>query len=352
MAISTLSDKYIISTLCDVLYEFDKDKLQKLLSKIIHPAALCRYFHPIGDVKPENLYKSIYAPLFKAMPDFERRDIICIAGIDDNRNSWVGNAGYFVGTFIKPFMDIPPTGQIVHLRFHEFYKFKSGLITEIQAVWDLPSLMMQTNVWPMGPSLGYDWLAPAPATQDGLFMHQSEETEGSKNKAIVLNMLAEMSKHPKYGGMEIMKLEKFWHPKFSWYGPAGIGSCRGVSGFRNYHQIPFLKAMPDRGQYPEETNHHFFAEGGYVAVTGWPNMSQTMTDDGWLGIAPTNKKITLRSLDFWRIEKNKIRENWVMIDLLDIWSQLGVDVLSRMRQLAIPRNYPNQSDHVGGANVR
>ena len=196
---------------------------------------------------------------------------------------------------------------------------------------------MQANVWPMGPSLGREWLVPSPATQDGIKCNESNEQEGEKNKLIVLEMLSAMSKHPKYGDEKIMELEKFWHPKFNWYGPSGIGSSRGVLGFRKFHQIPFLRAMPDRGQYPEETTHHFFSEENYVAVTGWPNMSQTLTGDGWLGIAPANHKITLRSLDFWRLEKNKIRENWVMIDLLDIWAQIDVNVISRMRELAFPR---------------
>ena len=69
-------------------------------------------------------------------------------------------------------------------------------------------------------------------------------------------------------------------------------------GSRHGYQTPFLNAMPDRGQCPEETDSHFFAEGAYVAVTGWPNMAQTLSGDGWLGIAPDDKKITLRSLDF------------------------------------------------------
>jgi hypothetical protein len=41
--------------------------------------------------------------------------------------------------------------------------------------------------------------------------------------------------------------------------------------------------------------------------------------------------ITLRSLDFWRIENGQIRENWVLVDLLDVYRQLGVDVLGRMQ---------------------
>ena len=41
----------------------------------------------------------------------------------------------------------------------------------------------------------------------------------------------------------------------------------------------------------------------------------------------------MRSLDFWRVEGDLIRENWVLVDLLDVYSQLGVDVFARMREL-------------------
>jgi hypothetical protein len=47
---------------------------------------------------------------------------------------------------------------------------------------------------------------------------------------------------------------------------------------------------------------------------------------------PSGTEITLCSLDFWRIEGKRIRENWVLFDLLDIYRQLGVDVLARMRE--------------------
>jgi hypothetical protein len=59
-------------------------------------------------------------------------------------------------------------------------------------------------------------------------------------------------------------------------------------------------------------------------------MQMTVTGDGWLGIAPSGQKITMRSLDFWRVEGTLIRENWVLVDLLDIYAQLGVDVFARL----------------------
>jgi hypothetical protein len=90
--------------------------------------------------------------------------------------------------------------------------------------------------------------------------------------------------------------------------------------------------MPDRGQHPEGLQSAFFAEGPYVAVTGWPNMRQTLTGGGWLGLPPTNTRIDLRSLDFWRLENGLIRENWVLVDLLHVQQQLGHDLLARMRE--------------------
>ena len=64
--------------------------------------------------------------------------------------------------------------------------------------------------------------------------------------------------------------------------------------------------------------------------------SSTVTEDGWLGIAPSGKEITMRSLDFWRCENGVIRENWVLVDILDIYSQLGVDVFVRLREMNKP----------------
>ena len=76
-------------------------------------------------------------------------------------------------------------------------------------------------------------------------------------------------------------------------------------------------------------------------------MMQTLSDGGWMGIAPAGKKITLRSLDFWRTENQQIRENWVMVDILHMYSQLGVDVFARLREfnksrsfhLAVPKQF-------------
>jgi hypothetical protein len=62
-------------------------------------------------------------------------------------------------------------------------------------------------------------------------------------------------------------------------------------------------------------------------------MQMTVTGDGWLGINPTGQPITMRSLDFWRVDNGLIRENWVLVDMLHVWQQLGVNVLARAHEL-------------------
>ncbi|MGA0020383.1 MAG: ester cyclase, partial [Steroidobacteraceae bacterium] len=91
----------------------------------------------------------------------------------------------------------------------------------------------------------------------------------------------------------------------------------------------FLRAMPDRALDPAGLASHWVAEGDYVCETGWPNMRQTLSVGGWLGLPPTGQKIELRSLDFWHLQDGLIRENWVLVDLMHVYHQLGVDVLER-----------------------
>ena len=320
-------------------YDFDASKVQQALEAISAPDAVFRSAFPIPEAQgAAAFYDAAYAPLFKAIPDLERRDWIVMNGPDEEGLEWIGCGGFYTGTFVEPWLDIPPTGHLVHMRFHEFYRFEEGQIVEVQALWDIPEVMMQAGAWPMAPTLGKEWHVPGPATQDGI-RQVYDGAGGQASKALILDMLEHMVRHPGQGGPEVMELEKFWHPRMTWYGPAGIGTGRGIAGFRNWHQIPFLAAMPDRSLHPQGVKHHFFGDGPYAAVTGWPNMRQTLSQDGWMGIAPSGKTVTMKSLDFWRIEGDKIRENWVLVDLLDVYNQLGVDVLGRMREFNKAR-YP------------
>ena len=319
----------LLSSFRDALYNGAFDDAKAELSRLADDATF-KHCHPFGTVEGAvAFWNACFEPLIAAMPDIERRDWIHVEGEDQHGGYWVGYGGHYLGTFTAPFLDIPPTGHIAHMRFHEFYRIENGKVVEFQAIWDIPELMMQANAWPMSPSLGREFMIPGPATLDGMGPHDKSKAEAGRQH--IIKMLEHLKKHPTHPP-EAMEMERFWHKNMNWYGPAGIGSGRQIRGFRHWHQIPFLNGMPDRGKYVDEIIYHFFGEGDYVAVTGWPNMIQTVTNDGWLGIAPNGKKITMRSLDFWRIEDGKIRENWVMVDMLDMYRQMDVDVFARLRE--------------------
>ena len=330
--------KSLIAPLRVAMQDFSANEVRSGLDGAFTPDARIHLCHPFGDQSgPEALYDTAYAPLLAAMPDLERRDLIVVAGDTDSGDQWVGCMGHYMGSFAAPFLGIPPSGHLAHIRFHEFYRVENDRVVEIQAIWDLPELMMQAGAWPMAPSLAREVLVPGPMTQDGL-AGNGDDNDSRASHDLVIDMLTHLSRHPSQGGPEVMQAERFWHPRMNWYGPAGIGSMRGIAGFRHWHQIPFLNGLPDRqGGTTGVLTCHFLAEGNYVAVTGWPNMQMSVTGDGWLGIAPSGQEITMRSLDFWRVEHGKIRENWVLIDLLDVYRQLGVDVFGRLREFCKAR---------------
>ena len=323
-------NKQTIAKFRAALYDYDELLFQTTLQEVFRANCVVHLSFPWETLDgPQALCEQAYQPLIHAMPDLERRDYIVIAGSTQGEN-WVGCAGCYLGTLESPWLNIPATRYPVTMRFHEFFRFEEGQVVEMQAIWDLPEIMLQAKVWPMTPSLGVEWLVPGPATQDGIVSAPYDEKTANASVQLVKEMLEHLGKFATEG-VEGMKLAQFWHPKMNWYGPAGIGSNRKIAGFRKAHQIPFLNAMPNR--IGNATKGFLFGDGNYVGFTAWPGMTATISHDGWLGIAPAQQQITMRSLDFWRCAHGKIRENWVLVDLLDVYHQIGVDVFARMQEM-------------------
>ena len=327
------------SKLRRALAEFEPESVKGYLKDLFAPGSPIHLAHPFETLDgPDEFLSAALVPLNRAIPDLERRETIVMSGRSLPGRNWVGCAGYYTGSFMRPWLDIPPTGHMVSMRFHEFFCIEEGRAVEMQALWDIPEVMMQAGAWPMAPSLGREWHVPGPATQDGLFIDGGDPERTESSLRLVGDMLAALGNFAEHG-VEAMRLEEYWHPGCSWYGPSGIGTCRGIRGFRDWHQIPFLNAMPDRVGTLGKGD--LFAEGDYVGFTAWPGMRMSLTGDGWLGIAPSGRKLTMRSLDFWRCQDGMIRENWVLVDLLHVYAQLGVDVFARLREFNKARKPAN-----------
>ncbi len=326
-------NKSLINIFRAALYDCDLAQLRSQLNSVFAPNCEIHLAAPFETLAgADALFEQAYQPLCAAIPDLERRDFIVMAG-EANGQNWVGCCGHYVGVFETQWLDIPPTQHIVYMRYHEFFRVEDGKIVEMQALWDIPSVMMQANAWAMTPSLGVEWMVPSPASHDGISLNAYDKARADASVRLVSEMLTALKRSPE--GKEAMQLDKYWHPKMLWYGPAGIGSMRRISGFRKWHQIPFLNAMPDRRAFLDKGI--LFGDGDYVGFTAWPGMAMTISGDGWLGIAPSNQEITMRSLDFWRCENGLIRENWVLVDILHVYEQLGVDVFARMREITHSR---------------
>ena len=277
------TNKATIRAFRSALYDFDRGRLSSVVNNVFDPGCAVHLANPFEDLDgPGGLLDQALFPLADAVPDLERRDTIVIAGSVLGQD-WVGCAGYYTGLFERPWLKIPPTGHQISLRFHEFYRMEEGRVIEMQALWDIPEVMMQAQAWPMAPSVGREWHVPGPATQDGIVAPPHDEEKATSSVKLVSDMLQRLSRFAD-GGVKAMALDQYWHPKMNWYGPSGIGTNRRIQGFRNWHQIPFLAAMPNRRG--SGGKGALFGDGEYVGFTAWPGMAMTITGDGWMEIAP------------------------------------------------------------------
>lgn len=317
------------------LYDLDTASLRAQLADLFVPDALIQLAHPLGTMTgPDALFEQAYAPLIAAIPDLERRDYIVMAGPDEGEG-WVGCAGYYTGVFEHPWLDIPATRHIVTMRYCEFFQVEDDRIITMHGLWDIPEVMIQARAWPMAPSVGRVFHVPGPATQDGIMRGSYDEQRALASFTLVDDMVNGLGEYAS-GGAEAMGLDRYWHPNMSWYGPAGIGTNRRITGFRHWHQIPFLAGMPNRGSHKDKPHRQcYFADGDYVAFCGFNAMYATISGDGWMGIAPANQDITMTSLDFWRCEDGMIRETGCLLicwisTVSWVWMSLPACVSTRL----------------------
>ena len=295
--------------------------------------------HPINRITgTQSLASEFYAPLFTSFPDLERQDDLFMAGPWRSAD-WVCATGHYVGTFTKDWLHIPATGSSIRLRFGDFYKVEDGLITECFVILDMIGLMEQAGVNLLPPCCGEDSPVPGPDSRDGILLGEQSDAESEKSAELVEDMIADLMRFdPSEKDYSVMRHERCWHEDMKWYGPAGIGTTYGIDGFIQNHQRPFLTAFPDRRAGDKHVAR--LADGNYVASTGWPSVEATHTGDGWLGQQATNRKVGMRVMDFWRRDGDRLRENWVLIDIPELLLQLDVDLFAQIsdrdeeRQLA------------------
>jgi predicted ester cyclase len=290
------------------------------------PDVVLNAFHPVNTVRGKQaIIKTVLQPLWNAFPDLERCDDTILTGHFKDAD-WTVAYGHWIGTFAKPWLGIAPTCGAVSLRFGEYMRWQDGKVVEVFWIVDMLDLMRQAKCFPrrLTPPRGLTDRVPAPPRGLGVSLQARDDFDAMQSLKLVEAMITGLMSYDQKT-LESMGMERFWHPEMMWYGPGGIGTSRALIGFQDVHQRAFLNAFPDRIGGDHKCR---VGDGVFVASTGWPSVRASHRAP-WLGAAATNDRISMRVMDLWRREDHLLRENWVMIDQLELLLQMGVDVLGR-----------------------
>jgi predicted ester cyclase len=309
--------------------------LEDALRAGYHANAAVHATHPVNDLSGlAALADHLWRPLRHAIPDAERRDDIVAGGYFADGH-WIGCTGHYVGTFQRDWLGIPATGGVVAVRYGEGHALREGRIETSYIFIDFLDLMRQAGCWPLGPSRGREMRWLPPATRDGVLLTLRDNAVSQQSIERVLHMHAALGRYngqpPTRAVLDEMEMVKHWHPHFMWYGPAGIGVTRGLKGFEDHHQIPFLASFPDRAG--SDVGHFIrIGDGQYAVTGGWGYLQATHSGSAFQGIPATGRRVAMRVMDFYRCDDATIVENWIPFDVPHLLLQMGVDVFAGLRR--------------------
>lgn len=294
---------------------------------------------PINELKGvDTVIEGYWKPLYRSFPDLKRKCDVFI-GSDCCGEYWVSACGYLTGTFKEDWLGIPATGEKTNIHFGQHYRIEGGMIVENFLILDIIAVMRQAGFQVLPPAKGAEGgkVLP-PVTWDGILLTEQDPLEGRKTRQLVAAMLAGMMR---FDGKNLrtMEMDHYWHPNMHWYGPAGIGSCYSLTEFEDFHQHPWLQAFPDRGLKTAAgtsrtigiENGEILAEGRYASLGIW-DTAFSFSRGLYRGVPPTGKLMTIRDFDWYRRDADRLVQNWVPIDLIDVFMQLGVNLFDRMNE--------------------
>lgn len=301
-------------------------------AEVWHEDAAIQATHPWGALDVDGA-SALWAALRRALPDMERRDLILLGGpngadarLDGPRAPHlVASIAHLTGTFARPLLGLPPTHGVVSLRIAEAHHLDGARIRRSWVMIDLLDLMRLAGVWPLPRSYGAEGTWPGPAAQDGIRLAPGRDTEALDRVRAMHEALHAFDGRD----MGSMAHDAHWAEGFLYHAGAGIGTCRGMAGFRAHHQIPFLRAFPDRAS----EGHFVRLSDGPYAVTGG---TVRATHSGeWLGMTATGRSVAIPVMDVYRLGPDgRIAENWLPIDVLGAAHQMGHDLLARAAHYA------------------
>ncbi len=321
----------------------EPEKMDSVVRAAMHPDVNYNVSQPINHLEGvEAVVAGFWRPLRASFPDIQRKPYIFMGG-SSGGEQWVSGVGYLTGTFVQDWLGIPATGEKTNIHFGEFYLMREGKIAESYGILDMLAVMRQAGFQVLPPARGGEGgKVPRPKTGDGVLLIEQDGLETRKTAQLVENMLRGMTYRtfcsPDSKQVRIMEKDP-WRPDMHWYGPSGIGACLDFEEFVDFHDQPWVYAFGEWLQYlnPKEgrsigmAEGDYLAEGKYSSVGIW-DVPSCRHQGTYLGVPATGKVISFRDFDWYRREGDLLAQNWVPIDMIDIFLQLGVDLFDRLRR--------------------
>ncbi len=295
---------------------------------------VCKGPAPVGQLEGSGDFaKKWLVPLKQAIPDLTRQTHLFLGGqsIDhvgeEAKNAyWVAGTGYLTGTASGSFLGIPATGHSLRIRWSEFIRFKGDQMVESQIIVDFVDWFEQIDLPVLPKPRGASHVYPAATGYDGVLVDAQAASETEQTIKLGHALL--------YGGLNgfdqndltSMGMADYFHPNLKWYGPGGIGACLSFKEFEQLHQRHWLVAFPDRKVVGIESH---FAEGPLLAASGVAGVCASHTGE-YLGVPASGAALEISGIDFWLRDGSQFTENWVFVDMIDMFTQMGVDLFERM----------------------
>lgn len=340
----TQKNKQLVWDFWETLNSTEASQFEQIARDYVLPDVTWIGAHPFNQLSGlTEVQDKYWQPLAQSFSGLKRVTYIFFGGKSNGRidgtieldgQEWVCGLGHFEGTFKQDWLSIPASGETIKIRWSEFCRVEDGKIAEIHILLDIPDVMRQAGYPVFPPDRGAAGVWLPPQAGDGLLLDTQDDEETTQSMRLIRAMIYEGLNNYDQSELQSMGMAQFFRDDLQWYGPAGIGTCRSLKEFEEFHQKHWLHAFPNRQVQDLDS---LFAEGRYMGASGWAGVIATHQGE-YLDAPASGNTISVRGIDIWNREDNKLVENWVFVDMIDLFLQMDIDLFERLQQLVAQNN--------------
>ena len=323
------SNREIIHDYWTALNETGPGKIPELVKAATHADIVWHGPEPYNDIRgADALVDQFWQPLLRSFPGLQRETDVLLAGRYRDQD-WVSGSGYFSGVFVEDWNGIAATGEKTLIRFGEIMALEAGKIVKTYLLLDLIDVMQQGGFQLSWAAPAIEGLRPKVKFGSGVLRDEQDPAETRQTLRLVEAMLFGLVRKDQ-------PMSLYWHPDMVWNSPSGVGTARSLAEFHERIHHVFLNGLS--GTWDGSHNARY-AEGRFAVSTGWPSLV-AVHDGEFLTFPASGNTLRWRIMDFWERSDDLLVTNWVHIDMINIFKQMGVDVFGmyqRYREDAQPQ---------------